>query len=102
MNTSGILSRAAQFFSYGKRLHPERDWLLLITVSIVLSAGILVWNIWAFDTVVQGGTIGGTATSSPPVFSQSSLNTIHSVFAARAAENAKYVTGVYTFTDPSQ
>jgi len=89
-------------FSYGAYLNPVRDWLVLITFSAIALAGIMVWNVWAFDTVANGGVIGTVATSTPPVFNQSSLDTIHTIFADRAVEEAKYETGTYSFADPSQ
>lgn len=94
--------------SFLKHLHvstrrdPARDWLLLLVFSTIALAGIIVWNAWAFDTVANGGVIGVSATGTTPVFNHSSLDTIHSIFTSRAAEEAKYMTGVYRFVDPSQ
>ena len=102
MNSSHFFSSIVNRLRYGERLDPTRDWFVLITLTIILFAGVLVWNAWAFDTVASGGVIGGTATVSPPLFSQSSLDTIQTVFANRAAEEAKYQTGAYRFVDPSQ
>ncbi len=84
------------------RLDPERDWLMLLIVSAIALVGIVVWNVWAFETVANGGVIGAAATSTAPVFSRSSLDAIHAIFQNRAAEEGKYVSGVYSFTDPSQ
>ncbi len=81
---------------------PVRYWLALITFSILAFLCIIVWNVWAFDTVAQGGVIGTTATSTPPAFNHSSIDVINAIFEKRAAEEAKYVTGVYRYTDPSQ
>lgn len=81
---------------------PERDWLALLSASTIVLVGIVVWNIWAFDTVAGGGTIGQANTSATPVFSQSSLDAIHSIFANRSVEQAKYVSGTYQYADPSQ
>ena len=93
--------------SFFKRLRgsvrdPVRDWLVLITLSILALVSIIVWNAWAFDTVARGGVIGAPAIGSPPIFSNSSLDVIHTIFVSRAAEEAKYVTGTYRYTDPSQ
>lgn len=82
-------------------LDPTRDWIILLILSTIALASITVWNAWAFDTVAGGGTIGATATSTPPAFSQSSLDAIRTVFTSRAAEEEKYVSGVYRFADPS-
>ena len=85
-------------------LHPDpaRDWFTLFVLSILLLSGIIVWNAWAFDTVVNGGVINPTTISINPIFNKSSLDTIHTIFVNRAAENEKYTSGIYHFTDPSQ
>ena len=98
--TSGI--SLLKRLRYGSHINPTRDWLTLVTLAAIVLAGIVVWNAWAFDTVVSGGVIGTPATSTPPVFSQASLDTIHTIFANRAAEEEKYTTGTYRFADPSQ
>lgn len=85
----------------GARLDPTRDWLVLLTLSTIAFVGIVVWNVWAFDTVARGGTLGAPAVGTSEVFSRASLDSIRTVFAERASEEAKYVTGVYRFTDPS-
>ena len=96
------------FGSLMKRLRPAPqadpacDWLIAVIVAMIALAVIIVWNAWAFDTVAGGGVIGSPATTVPPVFSQSSLDAIHTVFMNRAAEEEKYVTGVYSYADPSQ
>jgi len=89
-------------FSYGSRRNPTRDWSVLLGVSTLALIAIAAWNLWAFETVVNGGTLGSAATSTPPVFSQASINTIHDLFAARAGEDVKYLDGSYRFSDPSQ
>ena len=84
------------------RFDPARDWLMLVTLSGIALAGIIVWNVWTFDTVASGGVVGGETIPSPPLINPESINAIRTVFAARAAEEAKYATGVYQFSDPSQ
>ncbi len=81
---------------------PVRDWLVLLTTTFILLAGIIVWNAWAFDTVATGGTIGAASVKAPPIFDPATLDTIHTVFANRATEESKYLTGVYRYADPSQ
>jgi len=89
-------------FAYGSRPNPARDWLVLLILSALALALIAIWNLWAFETVVNGGTLGNAATSTPPVFSQTSLDTIQNLFTSRAEEDAKYTNGIYRFSDPSQ
>ena len=81
---------------------PARDWLILITLSTIALAGVIVWDIWAFDTVAGGGVIGTAVSQAPTVFDTSALDTVHTLFDSRAAEGSKYVTGTYHFVDPSQ
>ena len=54
--------------------NPLRDWLVLVTISIIALAGIVVWNAWAFGVVAQGGVIGKSEVASTPAFSQSSID----------------------------
>ncbi len=81
---------------------PARDWMTLLIFSTILLTGIIVWNVWAFDTVTKGGVIGSTPTGSSPVFNRSSLDAIRTLFAKRAVEEAKYEDGTYRYADPSQ
>ena len=83
-------------------LDPERDWIVMFLVSIIALSGIIVWNAWAFDTVANGGTIGTPVATTTPVFNQSSLETIRTIFDSRAAEEAKYASKLYQYVDPSQ
>lgn len=84
------------------RHDPTRDWLALLLCSGIALMGIIVWNAWVFDRVASGGVVGTRATSTPPIFNQSSLDTIHAIFDNRAIEEHKYVTGEYRYIDPSQ
>lgn len=86
----------------GAQQDPVRDWLTMLTLSIVACTGIIVWNIWAFDTVARGGSIGSAVIHAPPIFSRSSLDAVHAIFEKRALEDARYETGAYRYADPSQ
>ncbi|HUY05544.1 MAG TPA: hypothetical protein VMV62_02415 [Candidatus Paceibacterota bacterium] len=83
------------------QVDPVRDWLIVIIIAAIALAGIIVWNAWAFDTVAGGGVIGSPAATTTPVFSQTSLDAVHAVFANRAAEEEKYLSGAYGYADPS-
>jgi hypothetical protein len=91
--------RKAPLFS---RPDPARDWIALILLSGVALVGIVAWNASAFDTISGGGVIGTRATSTPPIFTQTSLDTLHAIFDTRQAEEEKYVNGEYRYADPSQ
>ena len=86
----------------GSNPSPVRDWLIMLAIAAMSFIGIVVWNIWAFDTVAGGGSIGSPSVTAPPAFSRSSIDAIHAVFANRAVEEAKYRTGEYQYADPSQ
>ncbi|MBI4088594.1 hypothetical protein HY415_00680 [Candidatus Kaiserbacteria bacterium] len=86
----------------GARQNPTRDWLVLLIFSAIALAGIVAWNVWAFQTVAGGGVIGAPVTGAPQAFNPSSLDTVRAVFESRAAEEAKYRTGAYRYADPSQ
>ncbi|MDO8408362.1 MAG: hypothetical protein Q7S95_04005 [bacterium] len=89
-------------FSYGLRPNPARDWIALLILSAFVLVLIAAWNLWAFKMVVNGGTLGSVATSTPSSLDQTSLDTIKNLFTSRATEAAKYQDGTYRFADPSQ
>lgn len=101
MSTSTPISSFLKRVRIRPQFDPTRDWITALIIATIALAGITVWNAWAFDTVVSGGVIGASATSTPPFFSQSSLDAIHTVFANRAAEEGKYISGAYSYVDPS-
>jgi hypothetical protein len=102
MNVSHSLSSYLRRIRSGTLADPVRDWLILLALSLVALLGIIIWNVWAFDTVAQGGVIGPAPTSAAPAFDRSSIDAINNVFQMRSTEEAKYVTGVYSYSDPSQ
>ncbi len=100
-----ILDTIGSFFKRlqgGVHQDPVRDWLTLITLSAIMLAGIIIWNVWTFETVANGGVIGTPVSGAAPLFDRAALNTVHTIFADRAAEEVKYRTGTYRFADPSQ
>lgn len=102
MHISDFIGSFLKRLRSGASIDPVRDWIVLLIASTIALAGIIVWNVWAFDTVASGGTIGTPTTRAPVVSERVSLEAVRAVFANRAAEKAKYETGVYSFADPSQ
>jgi hypothetical protein len=98
LNLTSLRSR----LSYGARIDPARDWSILLVLGGLVLVLVVVWNVWAFETVVNGGVLGNATVSSPPLFSQASLDTIQSLFSDRLVEETKYRDGTYRFADPSQ
>jgi hypothetical protein len=82
--------------------NPGRDWRMLLEIFGLLLIVIVLLNAWAFSNVASGNVGAAPSSGPPPVFSQSSLDAITAVFTNRAAEESKYETGVYQYTDPSQ
>jgi type III secretory pathway component EscU len=91
-----------QPFRSGVSQNIKRNWLILLTLSTLVLVCIIVWNIWIFSTVVQGGVIGTSEVNTPSLLDSSSINTVEAVFQMRATEHAKYMIGVYSYSDPSQ
>lgn len=102
MHISDLIRSVSVSVRSGARLDAVRDWLVLLTLSVLALVSIVVWNVWAFDTVAGGGTIGASTTRAPAVFNRTALEEIRVIFEDRALERAKYETGVYHFADPSQ
>lgn len=103
MNILNFLTQLLKRARRGAREDPARDWLALITFSLIALAGIIVWNAWAFDTIVNGGVIGTSPKVAPASTSKrASLDAIRAIFESRAAEQAKYSSGAYRYADPSQ
>lgn len=89
-------------FRAGIRPNPERDWAVILLSSLIILAGIVVWNIRVFDTVARGGVIGTPPAKSSSVFNRALLSDVRAIFEARASEELKYRTGTYQYADPSQ
>ena len=102
MNIQNTLNSFLKRFRSGAHQDPARDWMLLLICSVIALAGIVVWNVWAFDTIAGGGTIGSRVVTEPPIFSRSSLDTVRSIFEKRSVEEEKYISGIYRYADPSQ
>lgn len=81
---------------------PLRDWILLSAAMVLILAGIVAWNLWTFGAIIGPPSVEEPAADTRPAFSPSALNTIQDIFENRAAEEMRYETGVYSFSDPSQ
>ncbi len=105
MNFSTIKSLVAGQSLRLRSLNPMRDWSALLVIVAIALIGSVMWNVWTFERVINGEAIGSlpapvaSFTEAPD---QATLNTAHAIFEKRATEEAKYVTGIYHYTDPSQ
>lgn len=102
MNVNRLIDRALSYLRvmrYGDRPQPQRDWLIVMTVSAALLLAGAGWSYWMFLNPGTAGTASATATSTS--VSTASLTTVRTVFEKRAAERARYLTE-YHFVDPSR
>ena len=102
MNIFNTAASSIKRFFSGAFRDPERDWMGMLAIAVTVFAGIVVWNIWTFETAANGGVIGTATTSPATSFNRSSLDAVDAIFSNRSAEEAKYRTGVYRYSDPSQ
>lgn len=83
---------------YGATLRPSRDWLLLLAFSfacLLISVG---WNLWTFNKVTEGGSVGaGTPVQE---VGTPAVDSVTKLFEERAVEEAQYKSE-YRFVDPS-
>ena len=87
---------------HGIRPNQTRDWLILLIFSGIAFLGIVIWNVWTFETIANGGIVDTSVIKTPPIFDRSSLDTVRAIFENRAAEEIKYEKGTYHYADPSQ
>jgi hypothetical protein len=82
------------------RSHPSRDWLVLLSVFLLLLAVSIAWNIWFFASVLEGEDVVAPGNGEGTV-EESSLQRANAMFEARALEEVRY-RSEYRFVDPSR
>lgn len=91
-----LLSR----ITYGKRVHPQRDWLILLAGVLLL---LVFGALWSTVVYVRGTHLtvpDETAELGTPV-SLEALERTTALFETRAKEEGRY-RGEYHFVDPKQ
>ncbi|HEY0979297.1 MAG TPA: hypothetical protein VGE23_00420 [Candidatus Paceibacterota bacterium] len=86
-------------FSYGTRIHPTRDWFLLLSLATALIVASVAWNLWLLKSVERGGVIGSE--QAPATFDAAPIESARAVFEARRGEELRY-RQEYRFVDPSR
>lgn len=97
---SDIEKRALSTFSYGERLHPVRDWLVLLAVAVGLLGASVGANVLIY-TSVKNSAVSSMTSTSAPASDTSAVTAAEAVFKTRAAEMQNYEK-VYQFVDPSK
>ncbi len=92
------LTKRATALSRTRAADPARDWFVLLALTGILLAASVAWNLWLFSRATNGEQVGH-ATTTPAVEIQ--LSQVKALFADRAQEREKYVSG-YGFVDPSR
>jgi hypothetical protein len=101
MNTINLFFKRWRSAHNGPR--PSRDWRLLLVATFLLLVAVTGWSLWVFQTIITGGTVGVTTSlSTKPERRVNPVDTVRSIYSARATEEANYSTGVYRYADPSQ
>ncbi len=89
-----------QKIKYGTRLSPNRDWLIIISIVFVVLIVGVIWNIFVFFSVVSGPTISSTTPTKNAILDSNAMYKVTQIFEVRHAEQLKYKSGEYTFSDP--
>jgi hypothetical protein len=101
MNTLNLFLKRWRSGHEGPR--PSRDWRLLVVATFLLLIAVTSWSLWVFQTIITGGTVGVTPSSSTkPEQRVNPVETVRSIYGARAVEESNYSTGAYHYTDPSE
>ncbi len=95
-----FLKKYLRMFSYGDRVRPQRDWLILMMIMLGILAVSAGWSYWLFEHISSGEAESQSATPATSVKAVS-LDTVRTVFDARAIEHTHYLSD-YHFVDPSK
>jgi hypothetical protein len=93
------LERALLALKYGNVIRPHRDWLILLTISLIVFVGSAVWNAWLFNKVIRGEFLGD-APEVAPLQTLDTLETVKDVLEERRVKELFYRVGS-SFVDPA-
>lgn len=94
---SNLIRSITRALSYGSRLRPTRDWLVLLSLFTLLLIASVGWNLIQFTRVAQGEKIGNVEATAP---AQIQVGTVQDLFKKRAEERVRFQSQ-YRFVDPS-
>ena len=85
--------------TYGKRVHPSRDWLIVLVVALLLLVASGLWGTILFIRGAEAEALGESIGNAPSV-SGKILEQTSALFEERALEEGRY-RNEYRFVDPS-
>lgn len=97
---SSILATLKRF-TYGERIHPARDWFVILSGAVLLILLSIGWNLWLLKTVEEGSAIGQPAPALSETFNAGPVEAAQKVFETRRAEELRF-RQEYQFVDPSR
>lgn len=80
--------------------HPQRDWVLLLGVTLILFIALSAWSYLSFLRAVRADE-SSAVDAAAAATTGTSLEGVRAVFEERAAERARYQTERH-FIDPSK
>ena len=99
MNLNNLNFSFLKRFTYGKRVRPARDWLVLIIIALIALAGFGVAGAWVYLEGARGRS-GEVIPLLAPELSGDALERTEALFERRALEESRY-RSEYQFVDPS-
>lgn len=92
------IKKILQTFGYGERMHPARDWFILLASALMLVIASVAWNIFLLTKVERGEAIGDEMPQT--TFEAAPIDKVQEVFESRKEEELRY-RQQYRFVDPS-
>lgn len=101
MNLSSLTAKLPSLsrFSYGPRIRPVRDWVVLVVLTLLVVAGFAISAAWQY---LEGAEADGILPPPlpPETVSPETLAETEALFERRAQEALRYQSE-YQFVDPS-
>jgi hypothetical protein len=100
-NIFTILNSLKKLFAYGDRVHPARDWFVLLISAMLLLIASVGWNVYLFNQFQnEKGTADATQAKTSAGVGDS-ITQAQAIFQQRATEEQNYQKN-YSFVDPSR
>ncbi|GEM_PF-1131284 len=97
---SDSFKKLPRAFPRSVSINPTRDWLILISLVLLLLIANIIINIFGFQQLVSRRNDITIPPSSAPAINEQAVQNVQQIFVTRASEQAKYESGAYSFTNP--